>query len=241
MMLTIITINKNDKMGLQRTQQSLEAQINQDFKWIVVDGKSSDGSISILSTRANITISEKDAGIYDAMNKGLNMAKGHWVMFLNSGDKLTRIDVTKTIIDELGSAEVLYTDIVMSNDGTITRKWRAGRYSYFKALLGWHPPHPGFVFLNKKYAQGYFSFNLDLSIAADYDLMLRILKDKALTHKYLPFTTVDMELGGVSNGSFKNIIKANLQCLTCWKNDLFIPVWLPLTKPLSKLAQYIAR
>ena len=105
MELSIITINWNNASGLEKTMESVIAQSCQNFEYIVVDGGSSDGSVDIIKNYDNIPnlkwISEKDKGIYNAMNKGIKMASGEYVQFLNSGDSLTDKDVVKRMLDEV--------------------------------------------------------------------------------------------------------------------------------------------
>ena len=105
MELSIITINWNNAVGLKKTMESVIAQSCQNFEYIVVDGGSSDGSVDIIKNYDNIPnlkwISEKDKGIYNAMNKGIKMASGEYVQFLNSGDSLTDKDVVKKMLDEV--------------------------------------------------------------------------------------------------------------------------------------------
>ena len=91
-MLSIVTINKDNRVGLQKTSNSLQSLVGRDYQWVCIDSASTDGSVDLANqfkTQNDIVISEKDTGIYNAMNKGIRLAKGDYVLFLNSGDTLS--------------------------------------------------------------------------------------------------------------------------------------------------------
>lgn len=119
MKISIITINYNNASGLERTVESIKAQKNKLFEYIVVDGESTDGSVEIINNHSNLInfiISEKDNGIYEAMNKGLRLATGAYCLFLNSGDWLVDenvVDYINYTIDD--SCDIYYSDLLVSN------------------------------------------------------------------------------------------------------------------------------
>jgi glycosyltransferase involved in cell wall biosynthesis len=123
----------------------------------------------------------------------------------------------------------------------VVRAWRSKPYAPGAFRRGWHPAHPSF-FVRRSVYERLGSFNLDLKIAADYEFMLRVLEREQLKSVYVPKVLVKMRLGGASNASIKNIVKANLQCWKAWRiNGLG---WSPLpivAKPLSKLKQFAAK
>ena len=134
MKLSIITINYNNAAGLQKTMQSVFAQTSQEFEYIVVDGGSTDGSVEIITNyKLRITnlqwISEKDNGIYHAMNKGIKMAQGEYVQFVNSGDCLASDDVTERMITKLNdNVSILYGNMLkLQPHGILRDKSFAGR------------------------------------------------------------------------------------------------------------------
>lgn len=235
--LTIITINKNNVNGLRRTQDSILSQIDQDFTWVIIDGASTDGSVNYLTSRADIIMSERDNGIYDAMNKGLLMSINNYVWFLNSGDELLNSRATQLVKQEVCGATIVYGDIIM--EGAYTKRfWVSGNFSKYKILFGWHPPHPSFIFLNDSTGAGSQKFNEKFTISADYDFMIRKLTQKNQVIKYINSYFVKMELGGISNSNIKNIFIANTECAISWMPILKIPAfWLFVTKPLLKLLQ----
>lgn len=113
MQLSIITINYNNKNGLLRTIESVEAQTFRDFEWIIIDGASSDGSKDLIekkSAQFSYWCSERDNGVYHAMNKGIVKAKGTFVLFLNSGDRLHDKDVLIKVFSKQYTSDIIYGD-----------------------------------------------------------------------------------------------------------------------------------
>jgi glycosyltransferase involved in cell wall biosynthesis len=125
MKLSIITVNKNNDIGLERTCQSVICQTFEDFEWIVIDGASSDNSVDIIKKYANkmaYWVSEPDTGIYNAMNKGIRQAKGEYCLFLNSGDWLISLDsleIAFSIIKNSDNADVYYGDCLVGSDNSV--------------------------------------------------------------------------------------------------------------------------
>jgi glycosyltransferase involved in cell wall biosynthesis len=122
MKLSIITINKDNAPGLEKTIQSVVEQTFNDFEYIVIDGASSDGSANVIKRFADkITywVSEPDSGIYNAMNKGIKKAQGDYCLFLNSGDYLINSDTLKDVFEEIKDcpeSDIYYTDCVKQNN-----------------------------------------------------------------------------------------------------------------------------
>ena len=248
MLLSVITINFNNASGLQRTIKSVQLQETDfSFEHIIIDGASADTSMKIAeqyhAEAANVVLkSEKDSGIYNAMNKGLAFASGTHVAFLNSGDILEHSKVLSDICFEISSNKLidfLYGDLCFAdNEGQIKRKWLAGNFAKSKLYFGWMPPHP-MTTIRRAILDKNDGFNESLTIAADYDLMLRVLLKRDTVVKYLSDTVVRMELGGVSNGSLRGILRSNLEVVKSWFNNkgYVIPYWIFFTKPLGKINQ----
>lgn len=251
-MLSLITINYNNDAGLKRTLESVRKQVTDcDFEHIVIDGASNDRSLDIIENykfvaRRVIVKSEKDSGIYDAMNKGLKLALGSHVAFLNSGDVLTHNLVLNKISSAIAYDEIvdfIYGDICFIDGvGRLTRTWRAGPYVRKKLYYGWMSPHP-MTTIRKSILTELGGFEETLKIAADYDLMLKTLLRPHTVVNYIPDTIVSMELGGISNGSVRGIIKANYEVLKSWFRikGFVCPYWVVLTKPLAKIFQLKGR
>lgn len=247
-MITIITINYNNALGLERTLSSISSQdFRGEFEHIIIDGGSSDNSVSIIknySTSGNVVwVSEGDEGIYDAMNKGLSIASNGYIAFLNSGDVLDGADKLSLITQKLKDNTVtdfLYGDLVfVSRDGSITRRWTAGKFQKWKLYFGWMPPHPMTV-IKKSLLESVGGFNVQFKIAADYDLFLRLILTRKIAFEYLAVNTVKMEVGGVSNSSLLGIIRSNVEVVNSWIGirGLIVPYWIFFTKPLLKFRQF---
>lgn len=116
MKLSIITVNLNNKIGLDLTFNSIREQSYQDFEFIVIDGNSTDTSINIIRSNARINqwISEDDTGVYDAMNKGISLAHGEYLLFLNSGDYLKDPNTLELLIPKLQQYDIIYGDLIFS-------------------------------------------------------------------------------------------------------------------------------
>lgn len=247
-MLTIVTINYNNAEGLGKTLRSIESQGNStQFQHIIIDGASVDGSRAIADSYVNANeraylVSEKDSGIYNAMNKGLSLTTTEYVAFLNAGDVLAEKNCLSKLVGVLSSfrnVDVLYGDLNFVNGaGTVKRVWKSGDFLRSKLFLGWMPPHPMTV-VRTELIRAAGGFDEGFSIAADYDLMLRILLKFDVTVKYLPIITVSMETGGVSNGSIKGILKSNYEVMKSWVGvkAVITPYWVLLMKPLRKILQ----
>ena len=246
-MLTVITISKNNSNGLKRTLNSLIDQCCfAEIELIVVDGNSSDGSNRTINEfkkkKHNITlVNDRGNGIYEAMNMGLSEVKAGFVCFLNAGDVLVETDIISQILFHLrkkSDLKILYGDLQFSDGQNVTRIWQSGKYHFLKLYYGWMPPHPMTV-MRISDIQKLDYFNCEYRIAADYDLMLRLIKLLKIRPHYINSVLVDMEDGGVSNSSLKNIILSNLEVLNSWRqsNGFLIPFWLVFTKPMLKVFQ----
>lgn len=246
-MLTIITINYNNDLGLQRTLTSLRNQVNNDlFELVIIDGASTDNSVKIIEDFSvifdnMICISEKDHGIYDAMNKGIDLSSGEYLAFLNSGDVLASNNIINQLFHALQmyNPDVLYSDLwLIKPEGKIYRKWSAGRYQLYKLYLGWMPPHP-MTIVKTELFQTFGKFDLKFKIAADYHFLLRALLTPNTKVYYLRLCSVLMEMGGASNSGFKSVGSANLEIIKAWYDvkGWKIPFWVIILKPLMKLAQ----
>ena len=195
------------------------------------------------SQRKNVNwLSESDNGIYYAMNKGLSMASGDYVAFLNSGDVFANSTSLDSITNEINSKpelDFIYGDLCfVDKNSNITRKWQSGIFGNAKLYFGWMPPHP-MTTIRKEIIEKNLGFDIRYEVAADYDFMLRVLLGKKLKIKYVNSVLVHMEMGGVSNSSILRLIYANFEVMKCWfrLRGGRTPFWIFFTKPLSKLIQ----
>lgn len=249
MKVSIITVAYNSAETIEDTIVSVASQSHPDIEYIIVDGKSKDNTLSIVDNhKADISkvISEKDNGIYDAMNKGVNIATGDIIGILNSddfyADENVILDVVRTFEKE--NCDGLYADLVYVdrvNINRVTRIWNSGKYYDGLFLRGWMPPHPTF-FVRKDIYERYGNYNLHLKSAADYEIMLRFIHKHKISLSYLPRIITKMRSGGQSNLSLKNRIKANIEDRKAWKINGLKPGMLTLTrKPLSKIFQFFKK
>lgn len=247
MRVSILTVVYNGAATIRHSIDSVLAQDYPDIEYIIVDGNSKDGTQDIVRSYGNKIarfLSEPDAGIYDAMNKGIQLATGDVIGILNADDFYAYPSVVSEVAGVLAAsnADASYGDLeyIDANDATVVRrKWVSGAYKVGAFLNGWMPPHPTF-FVKKEVYNTHGLFRLDLGSAADYELMLRFVHRENIKLAYLPKVLVKMRSGGVSNSTFKNRIAANQNDRLAWKiNNLkprFYTLWL---KPLRKIIQFI--
>lgn len=232
-------------------KDAINSVLNQSYKdveYIVIDGASTDGTIEIVQSYGDKIkfISEKDNGLYDAMNKGIRMATGDVVGILNSDDFYASDKILQIVADEFlkGNIDSVYANLeyIDANDPKrVIRYWRSKKYQEGLFRSGWHPAHPTF-FVKKEIYEKYGVFDLSFKIAADYELMLRFFEKCKITSSYVDEVFVKMRIGGESNRSIKNIIKANMESYKAWKaNGLYINPLRFLLKPFSKIIQFIKK
>ena len=244
MKISIITVCYNSEETISDTIQSVLSQDYKDVEYIIVDGKSTDRTLEIIQSINNgiKLISEKDQGMYDAMNKGINIASGDVIGILNADDVFKNSQVLTKVMDAFkANVSIVYGDIeyVKYNDiSKVVRKWKAGVFRSGKFKWGWMPPHPGF-FIKKSCYESFGLFNLNLSTSADYELMLRMLEVHHLSCHYIPKTITSMRVGGASNSSLKNRLIANRNDKKAWTIHPINPFWFTfILKPLRKLPQF---
>lgn len=244
MKISIITVCYNAEDTISDTIESVLSQDYKDVEYIIVDGKSTDRTLEIIQSIKNgiKLISEKDRGIYDAMNKGINTASGDVIGILNADDVYKNSQVLTEVMDAFkANVSIVYGDIeyVKYNDlSKVVRKWKAGVFRSGKFKWGWMPPHPGF-FIKKSCYESFGLFNLNLSTSADYELMLRMLEVHHLSCHYIPETITSMRVGGASNSSLKNRLIANRNDKKAWTIHPINPFWFTfILKPLRKLPQF---
>jgi len=210
---------------------------------IIIDGNSNDETIDLINKTPNkvkILISEKDNGIYDAMNKGIRVATGDVIGFLHSDD----IFASKNTVDNIVAAfkdtgiDATYGDLAYISGGKIVRSWVSGKHSKAKLRLGWMPPHPT-LYIKKNIYTKFGLFRNDFGTAADYELIIRFFYVNGIKTYHIPEILVYMHTGGVSNRSLCNRIRAHMFDWKAWRvnNITRFPIGV-LLKPLSKISQY---
>jgi glycosyltransferase len=246
--ITVVTVTFNSAKTIVETLDSVARQSHPDIEHIVVDGGSSDETLALVARYgAHVTrvVSEADEGIYDAMNKGLRLASGELVGFLNSDDTFASTDVVACIAriaaDE--KPDVLFGDLVYvdpARSQPLVRYWRAGAFSMAKLRLGWMPPHPTLYVRRQVIARVGF-FDAKLRIAADYDFMLKLLSTKGLKVAYIPQVLVNMRVGGASNQSIAAMVRKSREDLASLRKHRVGGLVALLFKNLRKLPQFLVR
>lgn len=247
MKLSIVTPVLNDPRVTRALDSVLSQALDCEMELVVIDGGSTDGTLAALAAyrdRIGVLVSERDRGIYDAMNKGVQRASGDVIGILNADDEYADAHVLQDVMKAFADSRtaVAYGDLVyVDAGGQVVRYWRSGPFRPRRFYLGWMPPHPTF-FVRREVYQQYGVFDLQYRIASDYELVLRFMMKYRLTSAYISRVLVRMTLGGDSNRSWKNIVRANREVYWAWRNNgLALGYLVPLLKPASKLLQFVRR
>jgi glycosyltransferase involved in cell wall biosynthesis len=199
MKLSIITINYNNAGGLKKTLDSILGQTESSFEYIVVDGGSMDGSKDLLEKSTGVTywISEKDKGIYDAMNKGILKASGEYLIFINSGDRLYEPDTIKKIIPQLDGTSVVYGNMKIDDGGELKEGFMPDKID-LKQMMNdtlWHPVS----FIKKELFDKYGLYKTDYKICGDYDFFFNVIVDKKVSLRHVNQFICVFDLTGISS------------------------------------------
>lgn len=246
MKISIITATWNRGDTIRDTIESILSQTHQDWEHIIVDGASTDNTLEIIKEYENRyagrlkLISERDNGIYDAMNKGIRMATGDVVGILNSDDFYFN-DQVLHIIDkafEMESVDSICAGAAAVKAGNINEIIRIKKGSEKPKSgfsNGWHPSHPTF-YVRRNIYQKYGLFDLNFGTACDMELMIRFIEFHKISLKYIPEIFVSMRFGGASNGSIKAIFRSNKNVLKAFeKNNIKKPKFYLIKKLSPKL------
>lgn len=200
MKLSIITVCYNNKAGLQNTLTSIQEQMSKDFEYIVIDGASTDGSAELLDNYAEIIdykLSEKDSGIYNAMNKAIKLAKGEYCLFLNSGDTLHDKNTIRNILPQLGQADFMTGDTVCILPNDKQTIWKSPEYMTLYIMAIYSLSHQA-TFIRTSLLKTR-PYREDLKIVSDWEQMFYELIIKDRTYKRINLPICNFEYGGVSS------------------------------------------
>ncbi|WP_061249404.1 glycosyltransferase family 2 protein [Leptospira alstonii] len=199
--ISIITINLNNREGLRKTLESVRLQTYTNYELLIIDGGSTDGSVDCLKSDLDLIqkfISEKDEGIYNAQNKGVSLAEGEYLVFLNSGDTFLKKDVLFEISKFLeDDVDLVYGDILIDskNDGLIERKYpNRLNYFYWSVLSLCHQA----TFIRKSLFDLYGYYNEEYRFAADFEFFHRFWFKQNVTIKHAPVFVTLYDFNGVS-------------------------------------------
>lgn len=202
MLFSIITVNLNDAAGLEKTLQSVAAQSYTRHESIVIDGGSTDGSIDVIRRfEGTVTcwVSEKDSGIYNAMNKGIAKATGRYVIFMNSGDTFYAPDTLQKVVDSMGNHDIVYGNAWVVDSGNswlevfppkLSLAFMASRFLCHQAI---------FYRLDVLKALG--GYNEEYRIFADWDFNVRAMFIEGYSHSHVDVTVCRFDRMGVSSTS----------------------------------------
>ena len=237
MKISLITVAYNSSATISDTIESVLKQTYNNIEYIIIDGSSADNTLSIIKKfepqfNGKLRwVSEKDNGLYDAMNKGIRMATGDIVGIINSDDFYHRTDIIEKIANEFKDNKVqsIFADVRFVNPSNIektVRFYSSKNFSPVRFRFGFMPAHPTF-FTYKKYFEQYGYYKTDYKIAADFELLVRFLYTHKIKYKYLPIDLLKMRTGGKSTASIKNNILLNKEIVrACQENG--IKTWFPL-------------
>lgn len=201
--VSIITTTYNDSENLRRIIRQIEAQDYENIEYIIVDGASTDNTAEVIREAEKLFgdrlkwISEKDTGIYDAINKGLNLATGDYIGMCF--DEFTAPDVVSKMVAimEKEGTDGVHGDLYYMDGEKIVRHWHQGQGNI---RSGWMPGHPT-LYLKREVYENYGQYKTDYRISADYEFMIRILKDGKVKLSYIPEVLIKMSHGGTSTNS----------------------------------------
>lgn len=245
--VSLILTTYNSKDNLEKTLNSIEMQDYPNIEVVIKDGGSTDGTLDIIreyqekSKLTMIHVSKPDKGIYDAMNQGYELSSGDVIVCFN--DVFSTPDVVskmvkkmETLNPETGKEYVgVHADLVYVEGDKVIRKWCMGEGSIY---WGWMPGHPT-LFLKREIYEKYGLYRTDFKIAADYEFMVRFLKDKKNKLAYLPETIIKMFYGGTSTVGLKSYIESFKEGYRALRiNGISLAFWITGFRTLKVLSQF---
>jgi len=247
--LSVVTVCLNARDTVAQAVESVHRQTYRDIEHIVIDGASTDGTLEVLARyRARIAklVSERDAGLYHAMNKGIQAASGDYLGFLNSDDVYVHDRVLERLADSLreSGADAAYGDLiyVSPTDSTrVLRYWKSRPYEPGLVESGWMPAHPTF-FVRTSILQDLGGFDTRYRYQSDFELMIRLFAKRRISAVYIPEVLVRMRSGGHSNRSLRNMLRGNLESYAAARRHGLArsPAWI-IRKLSHRIGSFFAR
>lgn len=248
MQISVITAVYNRVATIGEAMTSVQRQTYRQVEHIIQDGGSSDGTceeIAALSNGATRLVSERDQGIYDAINRGISRARGGIIGLMHSDDFFAHDRVLEMVAARFADPQIdgVYGDlqyVSATNPNRVVRQWRSGQYDRSRLSRGWMPPHPT-LYLRREVFDRFGLYDTSFNIAADYDAMLRYLAKGQIKLAYIPEVMVKMRLGGESNRSFERIIRKSREDLRALRKNGVGGVGTLAAKNLSKIGQFFMK
>lgn len=243
--LYIITATFNSAKSVYRAIESINEQVSVDLHHILIDGGSKDATVDIVRNKSNFLfslVSEPDLGIYDALNKGIELIPdGEVFGVLHSDDYFSNKNICSLILSIFNNnpdIDVIYGDLsYVKENGSIFRRWCSSNFTVAKLRYGWMPPHPT-VFIRKN-SKTAISYDLSYKISSDYDYVLKLFSDPNTNIFYLNEVVTMMQVGGVSNRNLTNIIIKTREDYAVAKKYFTFPLIAIVCKNLRKLNQFM--
>ena len=235
MKISVITVCYNSAETIARTLSSVREQTYGNIEHIIVDGGSKDTTLAVVAAEGQHVaklVSEKDNGIYDAMNKGIQLATGDVVAFLNADDFYKDPDVLAQVAKVMHAEQLhaLYGDVEFFRPGTqnvVARHYKSGRFTAARLGWGWMPAHPA-LFVHRALFERFGVFCTDYRIAGDFEFIARVFKHPELCHRHLPKSLVCMQMGGVSTSGWRATLQLNREMMRACRANAIRTNWLKL-------------
>ena len=250
MKVSVITATYNRGISIERSINSVKSQDYSNVELVVVDGNSDDDTVSKVEALLGINdifVTEKDNGIYDALNKGINLSSGDIIGFMHSDDMYADNRVISSVVDifnDNDNTDIVYGDACFfsgTSHEKVTRVYRSDSLSLKNLSWGKMPSHTA-MFVRKTVYQKYGLFKTSYRIAGDYEFLCRLMKVAEVNAVYSPALFVKMQSGGVSTGGLSNTILLNKEVLSaCAENGIYTNLFMILSKYPSKLLQFIRK
>ncbi|MFT3902297.1 MAG: glycosyltransferase family 2 protein [Niabella sp.] len=222
--ISIITVCYNAEKTIRNTIESVLQQRGAEIEYIVIDGNSKDDTLRIVNgykDQISSVVSEPDKGLYDAMNKGIELAAGDYIGILNADDVFYENNTIHKVSDFLSKntdVDAIIGDIVQTNGKKIVRKYSSKRWTPDKLKIGFMPPHPS-IFFKRELFKKFGNYNLKYSISADYELITRFFLKHTISYKYSGITTTFMLRGGASSSGIRSYQRITKQICTLLEDN----------------------
>lgn len=243
MKISILTCVLNNEKFIEDSIKSFQNQNYENKEHIIIDGGSVDKTTDIInSLKSNNLnfVSSQDNGIYDAINKGINLASGDIIGILHSDDFYADYDVLSNVkeVFEKKNVDIVYGDLlyVSKNKKLNIRYWKAGEFLDKNMKKGWMPPHPT-VFIKKEVFKKIGNYNTNYKISSDYDFLIRVFRNYNIRKHYIKKTLIKMRIGGTSNKSITNLFRKTYEDFKIIKKNKVGGILTLLNKNYSKISQ----
>lgn len=235
MKISVITVCYNSSKTIGHTLKSVREQTYRNFEHIIIDGGSNDTTLAVVATEGQHVvklISEADNGIYDAMNKGIQLATGDVVAFLNADDFYKDPEVLARVANDMRAEQLdaLYGDVEFFHLGkrdVVVRRYNSGRFTPSRLGWGWMPAHPA-LFVRRALFERYGLFRTDYLIAGDFEFIARVFKHSELRHRHFPKSLVCMQMGGVSTSGWRATLQLNREIMRACRVNAIKTNWLKI-------------